>query len=116
MKGNLSHDFIETPSYITVLSPHSSHELFYLFRVNEKNIASEDIEDIYGHKIFKGEKYFAGNYLEKIDEKRNNVVYKLLDKHLVFIHPYEVNQTFVEFNSTTMSIPKEEYLALVEKY
>ena len=109
-------DFIDIPSYITVLSPNSAHELFYLCKVIKKDIAADNIEDVYGHKIFKGEQYLVGNYLEKVDEKRSDIVYKLLANHAVYIHVYEVNQTFVDFNPSTMSIPKEEYLSLIGNY
>ena len=43
---------------------------------------------------------FVGNCLEKVQEKCHEVVYKLLDKHLVFIHTRKIHQTFIDFNRT----------------
>ena len=44
------------------------------------------MEDIYGHKIFKGEKYLAGNYLEKFDEKKSHVVCISYWKNILFAY------------------------------
>ena len=106
-------EFIETPCYISVLSPNSAHELFYLFKVIEKCVAQEDCQDIYGHKIFKNELYLKGYYLEKQSDKKTAVVYKLLDRHLVYIHINEIHQTFIDFDECNMSMTKEEYLSLI---
>lgn len=52
------YDFIDVPSFVTVFSSHSAHELFYLFKITKKLVAENNKEDIYGHKIFKGERYY----------------------------------------------------------
>ena len=78
-------DFIETPSYVTVLFASSAHESFYLCKIVKKAIAADDMEDRYGHKVFKDEKYLEGLYLEKVRIKESRVIYKLLEKHVVFL-------------------------------
>ena len=57
-------DFIETPSYVTVLSASSAHESFYLCKIVKKAIAADDMEDRYGHKVFKDEKGFTSRRYE----------------------------------------------------
>ena len=104
------------PSYVTVFCSHFADELFYLFKITNKRVAEKDKEDIYGHKIFKGEKYFEGFYLEKVDEKRQNIVYKLVDKYLVYIHIGEVSNMYVDFDTNTMTMNKETYIGLLSSY
>ena len=84
-------DFIETPSYVTVLSASSAHASFYLCKIVKKDIAADDMEDRYGHKVFKDEKYLEGLYLLKVRTKKSHVIYKLLEKHVVFLHTDEIH-------------------------
>ena len=105
-------DFIETPSYVTVLSASSAHESFYLCKIVKKAIAADDMEDRYGHKVFKDLKIKE----EKVRIKESRVIYKLLEKHVVFLHTDEIHQMFVDLNCETMSMPKEEYLAIINSF
>ena len=110
------YDFIDVPSFVTVFSSHSAHELFYLFKITKKLVAENNKEDIYGHKIFKGERYFEGYYLEKVNEKRQQIVYKLVDKYVVYIHIAEISNMYVDFDTSTMTMNKEEYISLLSSF
>ena len=77
----------------------------------KKFIAADDMEDRCCHKVFKDEKYFEGFYLEKVRIKESRVIYKLLEKHVIFLHIDEIHQMFVD-----LSMPKEEYLAIINSF
>ena len=82
----------------------------------KKAIATDDMEDLYGHKVFKGEQYFEGFYLEKVDERKSKVFYKLLEKRIVFLHTFEIHHAFVDVDPETFQMSKNEYLALINSF
>ena len=104
------------PSYVTVFSSHFAHELFYLFKITNKCVDEKYKEDIYGHRIFKGEKYFERFYLEKVNEKRQKNVYKLVDKYPVYIQIGEVSNMYVDFDTNTVAMSRGEYIGLLSSY
>ena len=57
-----------------------NHEPFYLVAVKGKNIATETVRDVEGHKIPSDRSYIVGSYFEKLDEnlKKGYVQYKSL--------------------------------------
>ena len=50
-------EFIETPSYVSVVSTSSSEPLYFI-KVEAKGEATEHMKDFYGHQIFRGEIFF----------------------------------------------------------
>ena len=105
--------FIEEDSFIGVYSSSKSLELFYILKVIEKAIAEDDIIDIYGHLIQKGAQYIKGFYLEKVDERKNNVFYKQLNK-TVYVYPAEIFCPAVPIDKNGLYISVLEYIFLAD--
>ena len=80
---------VDVNSFIAMCSLPNAIEPFYVMKIIEKTVAEDDMVDIYGHTIQKGSKYLKGYYLEKIDQKRDKIVYKQLKK-VVYIYPWEI--------------------------
>ena len=110
--------FVDVNSFIALYSDSKSFELFYLLRVTYKGIATEDMIDIYGHRIQEVSYYVEGIYLEKIDGKRSmrdKVYYKELKKK-VYVNPYEIFCPVVLINQEdslylTLAIEDYQFLA-----
>ena len=65
-------------------------KLFYIIRVTDTGITSEDMEDEFKHVIRKAEKFITGLYLEYDGEKQNLVVvYKEVVK-TAYIRPIQL--------------------------
>ena len=65
--------------FVVVFSHSKANELFYILKVIWKVIAPENIADANKHTVRKGESYVIGLYLQKLDEKKRSINYKLLD-------------------------------------
>lgn len=88
----------------------STHfELFYVFFVTKKSIATESKSDLFGHVVQEGELYLEGSYLEKIKETNSKVFYKKIKKN-VYVHPQEIFMPVVSINEADLSLDKSEYL------
>ena len=83
----------------------SNHELFYVVKLVQKGVASSDMVDSYGHKIYAGERYFEGDYLEKVTEKKNFVTFCILNKkdQQLYLRPKEVQHMFIDINPVILS-------------
>lgn len=62
---------------IVINSHPKAIQVFYIIRVTDTGIASEELEDEFKHVIRKGKKFITGLYLEYDGEKQNlSLVYK----------------------------------------
>ena len=105
--------FIESNSFVALYSASISLELFYILKVTEKDVAEDDIIDIYGHIIQKGSNYIKGFYLEKIDEKKGKFYYKQLKK-TVYVYPHEVFCPFVALDKDGLFLTALDYQFLAD--
>ena len=80
-------EMITVGNYIAIYSFSNATKLFYICKVLGKAVACGDMVDNcrYHHLIQEGESYITAHYLEKVTEKRGQIVYKLLDTKQVFI-------------------------------
>ena len=72
------YEIITPGSYIGLRSPPESLEILFAARVVSKDVATEHIEDMNGHRILPGERYVTVEYLEKYMENASEVKYKLV--------------------------------------
>ena len=104
---------IVTNSYVGLYSA-SNFEVFYLFFVTEKGIASEMLHDIHGHIVQEGQTYLQGYYLQKEPrENRKHVYYKKGNK-VAYVHPSSVFCPNVAFNEEEMCMEKFIYVSLCQ--
>ena len=89
------YEIITPGSYIGLRYPPESLEIFFAARVVSKDVATEHIEDMNGHRILPGERYVE--YLEKDMENASEVKYKLV-KGYSFIHLGEIFVTTLEIS------------------
>ena len=85
---------IESNSFITIFSPTNSSELLYKCKVLDFRITDHHLEDEFEHVIPEGNKITKCQYLERVQEKKKYVFYKLIEKD-VFIVPAEVMSPMV---------------------
>ena len=85
---------IESNSFITIFSPTNSSELFYKCKVLDFRITDHHLEDEFEHVIPEGNKFTKCQYLERVQEKKKYIFYKLIEKD-VFIVPAEVMSPMV---------------------
>ena len=76
-------------SFIALISPPESFELFYLCHAFSVETAYEMVIDQYNHITQQGEKYIVCKYLEKLKEKHGHIYYKSLPK-TVHVLPEQV--------------------------
>ena len=100
-------DVLQRGSFIALYSHSSSYELFYLCKVLEFGTATEDMIDSYNHQITIGTKYILCNYLEKIAEKKNRIICKILSK-TVLVLPAQVMSPMVHLDNN-LSLSSAEY-------
>ena len=100
-------DILQRGSCIALFSHSSSFELFYLCKVLEFGTATEDMIDSYNHQITIGTKYILCNYLEKIAEKKNRIICKILSK-TVLVLPAQVMSPMVHLDDN-LSLSSAEY-------
>ena len=97
-----------------MLSNDKNHELFSIVKLMKKGVANGDIVDEYGHTIKSGQKYFKGRYMENIEEKKCFTRYKVLEDKVLYIRPKELHTAFVDINPSTLVMPKQEYVSLLQ--
>ena len=102
--------FVEVNSFVALYSPATSFEPFYVVKVISKSTANDDMIDIYGHTIQKGSKFLKGFYLEKIEQKKDNIIYEQL-KNIVYIYPWEIFIPAVTID-TNLTMGIDDYLFL----
>ena len=90
-------DFVETPSYITLLSGRTLEPLYFVF-VEEKGVADKLLIDSYDHTIDVGARYFKGNYLKLTRSKHPNCKLFQVIKQQVIFPPEEIYDTYVDIN------------------
>ena len=76
------------------------------------------MEDLYGHKIFNGDLYFEGRYLQKLarQKRRKFVKFEMsqMSNHF-FLCPREIDEMFVDFDEEHMKMNVEEFIFLESK-
>lgn len=100
-------------SYVGLYSA-SNFEVFYLFYITEKGIASETMHDIHGHIVQKGQAYLRGYYLQKEPRETRKHVYYKKGKQLAYVHPDSVFCPNVAFNEEEMCMEKIIYVSLCQ--
>ena len=93
---------ISKGNIVALYSPPNSMELFYLCKVIDFGVASENLIDKYNHAIPVGSKYLA-----KVMEKKNKYFYKLLPDD-IYVCPTEVMSPFVKLEAD-LSLSVSEY-------
>ena len=74
----------------------------------------EDMIDFYGHTIQKDNLYLEGYYLERTNEKKMHMEYKILKKHLAYILPAQVFCPAVAIDEKTLQLSITDYLFLCD--
>ena len=111
------YDVVQIPSFVTLFSPLSVHELFFVCKVTEKSICKKDeISDSNGHKVFQGEKYFTGRYLQKEKENKNYIQYELKSKNVVYFRPHKIHNIMIDIDEKSLRMPIEEYIGLMNNF
>ena len=113
--------FVEENTYIGFRSSPTSHatsksqfEPFYIFYVTKKvEEAPENKSDIFGNVVMKGDHHLIGYCLEKVQEKKNKVFYKM-NKKEVFIHSIDLFIPLIAVNEKDLSIEKSEYIYIAD--
>ena len=74
---DIIYDFIEVPTFVTMLSSDRNHVFILRYKSYWEKILLWKTCDDYGHEIMHGEKYFEGRYMEINKEKnvRWNIAY-----------------------------------------
>ena len=85
----------------------SLSELFYLCKVLEFETSSTVQNDKYNHTMPVGASFIKHQYLERLEEKKRKLFYKLLPD-VVFVFPAEVMSKLVPLNKC-LSLPSSDY-------
>ena len=107
------YDVIEPSTYITLLCPSNSIELFFVAEVLNKGEALENIVDSNGHVMLACEQFLEVHYLEKNKEGKKHIHYKRAKQGTSFIHPQEVLSCFVQIDEELrMELCEYQYLMM----
>ena len=98
---------LQPDTYIVISLSPSSSELFYLCKVLELGISSTVRNDKYKHTVSVRASFIKYQYLERLEEKKRKVFYKLLPD-AVIVFPAEVILLLVPLNKD-LSLPSIEY-------
>ena len=102
LRADCVFNVLQRGSFIALFLHSSSFKLFYLCKVLEFGTATEDMIDPYNYQITIGTKYILCNYLEKIAEKKNSIIYKILSE-TVLILPAQVMSPMVHSDDNLSS-------------
>ena len=92
--------FVVEDLYVALYSAPNSIELLFLLKIARKDVAEDNMIDIYGHTIPKGSQYIVGHYLEKVREKRDKVFYRGIEKKRLYI---QLRFSAQQFQSTRIT-------------
>ena len=112
LSTELIFDVIKASCIIALNSPPDATEIFYLVKVIDICKAEADIVDSLNHPVLKGSKYFKCNYLEKINESKGFIQYKMISGD-VFVLAQQVLCPFVDL-SKDLKLPIEDYTFLCD--
>ena len=104
-------EVVEPGTYIGVRSDPSSIEMFFVAQVCSKEVSDDYKEDAFGHKISKNEPYFVVRYLERTEEKKTKIKFKLSKSSPGYLHLAEVFATNIEIEED-LSMRRNEYQSL----
>ena len=108
---NTLFEIIEPLSFISLLCPENSIELFFVAEVLKKGCACEDLMDSNGHIILKDDEYLEIHYLEKFKENKKYIQYKRCKQDTGYIHPAEVLSCFMQLDDE-FKMDRPEYQSL----
>ena len=106
-------DFVEIPSFVTLLTGVNEHLLYFL-KITVKGISDGTLTDTWGHVVLPGLRYFKGNYLKTVRSRK--ISFKKFDIFpvSVIITPDEVYDTSVEIDKN-MFLDVKIYNSLIQK-
>ena len=106
-------DFVEIPSFVTVLTGVSTEPLYFL-KIVENGISNDTLSDNWRHVILPVLRYFTGYYLKPFPSRSMQFKkFELLPLN-VFITPDEVYDNYIEINSE-MLLHVNVYNELIQK-
>ena len=73
---SIKFDFVSVDSFVGLNPPSNALELFYLVKITNENVSTDNLLDKHGHSIARGQQYFTGTYYEKIKETSTYVQLK----------------------------------------
>ena len=91
---------------ITLYSSSNSLQLFYLCKVIDFGVATENMVDEYNHIILRGSCYIKCQYYQKQKETKSKIHYKLLPKK-VYVFPTQVLLPLVNLIENTVLMIEE---------
>ena len=91
---------LQPDTYIVISLSPSSSELFYLCKVLELGISSTVRNDKYKHIVSVRASFIKYQYLERLEEKKRKVFYKLLSDAVIVL-PAEVILPLVLLNKVS---------------
>ena len=92
----------------------NNFEVFYLFYITAKGIATETMNDIHGHIVQEGQAYLQGYYLQKEPRETRKYVFYKKCTQIAYVHPDSVFCPDVAFDAEEMCMEKETYVSLCQ--
>ena len=106
-------DFVEIPSFVTLITGVKTEPLYFL-KIIEKEISDRTLTDAWGHAVQPGLQYFKGNYLKPVSSRIKSSKKVDLLPMSVIMTPDEVYDTYVEIDKN-MLLDVEIYNSLIQK-
>ena len=101
LRGDCVLEMLQPDTYIAIFPTPSSSELFYLCKVLEFGISLTVQNDKYNHTMPVGASFMQCQYLERLEEKKRKVFYKLLPD-VVFVFPAEAMSPLVPLKKISL--------------
>ena len=86
--------FYQPGSVCAVAAAENSRELMWFIQITAHDVAATNIQDDYGHMIFKGENYLTGRYMVYHTETSKHHKYRVVNKN-VYVREESVLYPFV---------------------
>lgn len=115
-------EFILPGSICAIAANEKSIDTVWFVKIiAEEETSQNEIIDDYGFKIIPGQKFFTGNFLEKVSTKRNKQLYKEVNNKIAYVYKASIVYPFVnvEKEKGLFSIADNELceiIAYVEHY
>ena len=102
-------EIVQQGNIIDLCSPPTVFEPFYLCKVLDIGIATEKLVDARNHQLDIGTKYIKCHYLEKMNEKRSIITYKVFPQ-VVYVLPSQVMNPMVLNGNLELPIYEYQWL------
>ena len=108
---------LKVVQFVALFSSSVTSEPFYIVKVFMKDVADADLKDKNDHVVLKGEKYFAGKYLQRMKETRRGYDYKLVGG-IIYFRAEEILCTYVDVECTGeyFFLNKAEYNSVLRQF